>query len=529
MQQDATERFMNALQANGQKIKGDGRDRWRATCPAHNGQDLNLAVAKGDQGVLLKCWSHSCAEADIASSIGLRLTDLFDQDGQAVYDYGGGHKVYRTREAKGKRIRQENAPQVTHLYQPDGSLPLATSDVVVIGEGEKTVDALVRLGARCVATWPGGSSAVGKVDLEPLRGKKIILVPDNDEPGEKAAATLMWRLQKIAEVRVWRVPTEFDGHPLNDAADLLLAGGALDNLATGTVTPTEPVDTEFESAVTEATFHERVRWEAKQRATAERNALVSDTLTPKPLGEILDLKVEHDWLVPDLLERRDRLMVTGHEGSGKSWILRQMVVCMAAGIHPFNASQPVRPARALVIDTENTEEQWSRAAGYLTRVAESRGTGNPRRDVHVSAGVRIDLARQADVNQVHKLIDQHKPDVLYIGPLYKLVSRAITTDDDAAPLILALDGFRERGVCLLMEAHAGHAKAAGGQRDLRPRGSSALLGWPEFGYGLEPQDEGEGGGAWWTPWRGQREKRRWPKLLRRGYEGELPWEVEVWS
>ncbi len=64
---------------------------------------------------------------------------------------------------------------------------------------------------------------------------------------------------------------------------------------------------------------------------------------------------------------------------------------------------------------------------------------------------------------------------------------------------------------------------------MRPRGSSALLGWPEFGYGLEPQEESNGTGAWWTPWRGGREKRRWPKLLRKGYEGELPWVVDLWS
>lgn len=525
---DATDRFITALQSNGQKVKGAGRDRYRATCPAHGGQDLNLAVAKGDQGALVKCWSHSCSEADIATAVGLRLEDLFDEGGQAVYDYGHGHKVYRTRDRKGKRIRQENAPQITRLYQPNGAALIETSTVVVLGEGEKTVDALVRLGAQCVATWPGGSSAVGKVDLTPLQGKQVVLIPDNDEPGEKAAATLMWRLRDVAgSVEVWRVPTVFGGHPLNDAADLLLAGGTLNDLATeATITPAEPVDEEFESAVTDQLFTELVRAEAKKRAEDTRRAVMSDTLKPKPLGEILETKAEHDWLVPGLLERRDRLMVTGHEGSGKSWMLRQMIIGMVAGIHPFNRHQPIPPVRGLVIDTENTEEQWSRAAGYLTDVAERHGKGDPRKNVHVAAGVRIDLSKQADLNQIHKLIDTHKPDVLYIGPLYKLIGRAITTDDDAAPLIMALDGIRERGICLLMEAHAGHAKGATGGRDLRPRGSSALLGWPEFGYGMEPHEDANNL-MWWSPWRGGRESRQWPKMFRRGFEGELPWEVEV--
>lgn len=207
-------------------------------------------------------------------------------------------------------------------------------------------------------------------------------------------------------------------------------------------------------------------------------------------------------------------------------MLRQMVIAMAAGIHPFNRHRQVPPIRGLVVDTENTEEQWSRAAGYLTKVAEEHGNGHPRQNVHVAAGVRIDLSKPADVNQIHKLIDVHNPDVLYIGPLYKLIGRAITTDDDAAPLIMALDSLRERGVCLLMEAHAGHGKSSSGSRDLRPRGSSALLGWPEFGYGLDPH-ESDKTLMWWQAWRGGREFRHWPKMFRRGYDGELPWEVEV--
>ena len=516
---------MSALQANGQKIKGDGRDRWRATCPAHGGQDLNLAVAKGDQGVLVKCWSHSCSEYDIASSVGLTLGDLFDKDGQATYDYGDGHKVIRTRDPKGKRIRQVNAPQVTHLYKPEGSAPVASSAVVVMGEGEKTADALVRLGARCVVTWPGGSSAVGKVDLTPLQGKQVIIVPDNDDPGEKAAATLVWRLQKVAaSVKVWRVPTNHDGKPLNDAADLLLAGGTLDALTDGDVTPAEPVDEEFESAVRDASFIIQVREEAKRRLQEARALEVSTKLAPSQLGGIMETRQTHDWVIPDLLERGDRLVVTGSEGLGKSVLLRQIVICAAAGVHPFNATRRIDPAKVLVIDAENTELQWARGASYITRLAARLGSVNPAETVMVSAGVRIDLTTKPDANQVHDLLDRYRPDILYIGPLYKLVSKAVMTDEEAAPLIETLDSFRERGICLVMEAHAGHGKGSSGERDMRPRGSSALLGWPEFGFGLSKQDEADDQ-AWFSPWRGQREVRDWPKLLRRGNRAmhELDW------
>jgi replicative DNA helicase len=115
-------------------------------------------------------------------------------------------------------------------------------------------------------------------------------------------------------------------------------------------------------------------------------------------------------------------------------------------------------------------------------------------------------------------VDVHKPDLLYIGPLYKITSGAIQTDDDAAPLLVALDSLRERGLALLMEAHA--AKGDGsGTRDLRPRGSAALMGWPEFGFGLHPLDNGD---VELKRWRGDRDQRAWPTFMTRGHD--WPWE-----
>lgn len=227
----ATERVLSALAAGGWKTRNHGRDRWRAQCPAHRGDDLNLAIATGDQGVLLRCHSHGCTEADIAAALALDLRDLFDSNGRATYTYGGGHTVTRTRTPSGKAIRQDGTPATTQLWTPPSSQPIGSSGVVLLAEGEKTADALVRMGARCAATWPGGSGSVGKVDLSPLAGRDVILCPDRDEPGEKVLRQLVARLDGIAaSVRVWRTPATLDGQPLNDAADLWLAGGTLDDL-----------------------------------------------------------------------------------------------------------------------------------------------------------------------------------------------------------------------------------------------------------------------------------------------------------
>lgn len=226
---DATERFLTAMRNGGWKIKGAGRDRWSGQCPAHRGEDLNLSIAKGDQGVLIRDWSHSCAEVDIARAVGLELRDLFDKDGRAQYDYGNGYLIERRRTDTGKIVRPVQAgitPNVRPLWTPAGSQPITDSPVVVLCEGEKTADALVRLGVPCAATWAGGTNGVDKADYGPLKGRTVVVVPDNDEPGQKALVTLVELLSPIAaEVKVWRVPTR-----LNDAADLWLEGGSLDDL-----------------------------------------------------------------------------------------------------------------------------------------------------------------------------------------------------------------------------------------------------------------------------------------------------------
>src|SRR5690606_38137665 len=104
-----------------------------------------------------------------------------------------------------------------------------------------------------------------------------------------------------------------------------------------------------------------------------------------------------------------------------------------------------------------------------------------------------------------------QPDLEVVGPLYRLTPRALQTDDEATPVLAALDTIRERGCAVLTEAHAGHAIGKGGFRDMRPRGSSALMGWPEFGYGL--RSIGAEGYCDLVPWRGNREERDWPSRM----------------
>lgn len=250
-------------------------------------------------------------------------------------------------------------------------------------------------------------------------------------------------------------------------------------------------------------------------AIRDGGAAASDDITAVTARELLEQQDdEPDWLIPNLLEKRDRLILTGEEGLGKSHMLRQIAVHVAAGLDPFHDKGTLTPGRALIVDCENTWSQVRRKLRPAIEFASVRGQADTADRIVVDCTNRMDITRDRDLARIHQLLDAYQPDVVVIGPLYRLVPRALQTDDDTAPVLAALDTIRDRGAALLMEAHAGHALKGGHVRDMRPRGSSSLMGWPEFGFGMRAVAEGI---ADFVPWRGQREERDWPQRVRRSH------------
>ncbi|WP_058234129.1 AAA family ATPase [Devriesea agamarum] len=256
----------------------------------------------------------------------------------------------------------------------------------------------------------------------------------------------------------------------------------------------------------------------------------SRALQARMLSDILQETDAYDWVIPGILERRDRLVLTGGEGAGKSTLVRQMAVCSAAGINPFTFER-IQPVRILVVDAENSEKQWRRATRTLVANTSQEQGMDVGKLVPLACVPRLNITSERDLSALHDLMDEHNPDVLFIGPLYRLTPRAIQSDDDAAPLLAALDSLRSKGAALVMEAHAGHAQSSGGIRELRPRGSSALLGWPEFGIGLQldPSYPPYEANKHYRKvdlkrWRGDRDERAFPDSL---YAGNYyPWTPE---
>lgn len=222
---------------------------------------------------------------------------------------------------------------------------------------------------------------------------------------------------------------------------------------------------------------------------------------------------EHRWVIPDMLEAGDRLILTGGEGSGKSTLLRQWGLQAAAGVHPFTGKSSFPPVRVLLLDAENSARQLRRQLRPLHEVTPI-GFRADRYRIDVRAG-DIDLASPTVAAELADVILELRAQLLVIGPLYKIASGDPVKEEDARLLSRGLDLIRERtGVAMMIEAHSPHADGKT-PRALRPYGASLWLRWPEFGIGL-----GQDGSL--KHWRGQREERPWPaKLTREG--GVWPW------
>ncbi len=83
--------------------------------------------------------------------------------------------------------RWKSVPEPRPIYNLD-KVAADTQAPLVVCEGEKATDAAARVFSKSIATTsPGGSQAASKADWSPLAGRKVLLWPDNDEPGSKFA------------------------------------------------------------------------------------------------------------------------------------------------------------------------------------------------------------------------------------------------------------------------------------------------------------------------------------------------------
>jgi hypothetical protein len=234
---------------------------------------------------------------------------------------------------------------------------------------------------------------------------------------------------------------------------------------------------------------------------------------------------EPQWVIPQLIARGERLILTGTEGFGKSTMLRQLAMCGAAGIEPF-IGHSCPPVTVLLIDAENPLWIMQKRFRELRQAVNSHGGVIEHGRFWIDRRPEgLNLGSPADRRWLQKRIVATNPDLIVIGPAYKLHDAGNEDKDEtiARTVTGVLDDLRG-DAALVLEHHAGNEQA-GGARPVRPFGSSLWRRWPEFGYGIRPAKHPDAETkriADLVPWRGARDERRWPRQMASGGDG-LPW------
>lgn len=225
-----------------QRVKKSGTG-YSAGCPAHDDRHNSLSVSESPTGALLVHCHAGCSFENVLAALpqanGSTPQPSRRREVVATYPYraADGSLLYEIQRYDDKSFAARRplghdawawglgdvAPVLYHLAE---IIAKPTKGVVAV-EGEKDADRLADLGI-IATTNPFGAGKWRAEYAEPLRGRRVVIIPDNDEPGRSHAADVARSLAGIASsVHLLELP---DLPPKGDVSDWLGAGGTTDEL-----------------------------------------------------------------------------------------------------------------------------------------------------------------------------------------------------------------------------------------------------------------------------------------------------------
>jgi 5S rRNA maturation endonuclease (ribonuclease M5) len=173
---------------------------WMARCPAHDDRNPSLAITERGGKLLLHCHA-GCGQRDVIAA--LRDLGLWESSPTVQTQYTPKRTIVATydyTDENGTLLYQvvRYAPKDFRQRRPDGGgwiwrkhtrqvlyrLPeVLEAPIVFLVEGEKDAEALRQHGF-CATTAAGGANARWLPEYtEALRGREVIVWPDDDVPG----------------------------------------------------------------------------------------------------------------------------------------------------------------------------------------------------------------------------------------------------------------------------------------------------------------------------------------------------------
>lgn len=476
---------LNRLTAMGCKPTQSGAG-YTSHCPHHEADGRShtpsLTICAGDsQDVVLNCHA-GCTYADIMNDLGLKPEPLNgkrkiiatyayqDADGKLIsekirYEPKAFQQCWPNESGGRVWKKPKDAPAV--LYRlPELLEGIAAGETIYLVEGEKDADTLRDLDLVATTTIEGASKDTQKpkwrkeYTTQLTGAARVILIPDNDEPGRAHMAHIATQLQ--GNVRILELPGLSGAKGDNDVSDWLNKGHKLNELLA-----------------------------MVEQATATPSIWIrGSTLLKKQFADPA-------WILPDMLPDIGLYLLSAKPKTGKSWLA--LALAMAVAQCGFFLGRNVAGGRVLYLALEDNQRRIKDrmmrlqpdVAGHPEQLAESIfATEFPR----LGAGAEQELERVLAKGGVRLIVvdtlqkirpvgggsNQYEADYLAISALKRLAdlysvcvlvvhhTRKMEADDvhDSVSGTLGLTGAADGSLVLVRQRGDGAAVLAVTGRDM---------------------------------------------------------------
>ncbi len=231
-------------------VKPKSGGGWMACCPVHHDRKPSLSIDQEHNGtILLHCFA-GCETEAIVAKLGLELSDLYPPTVRSItaqrfpkdltpipcivqtYDYcdEAGVLLFQVVRYEPKGFKQRRpAGNGSWAWNRNGvrsvlyNMHLLTQALpdqpVFVVEGEKDADRLTEL-SFLATTCPGGAGRWRDAYSERLRGRDVVIIPDNDAAGRRHAEQVALSLNGAAtSIKIIELPDVPDKGDVSDWLD----------------------------------------------------------------------------------------------------------------------------------------------------------------------------------------------------------------------------------------------------------------------------------------------------------------------
>lgn len=474
---------------------------WQARCPAHDDKVASLAIKEGADGkVLVKCHA-GCTSGAVVAAVGLAMRDLFPDD--APRRNGNGKQesaVYNYTTESGKNLYQvvRYQPKDFRPRRPDGNggwiynlddierVPYCLPDLlgairrgktICFTEGEKDTESLRSLGLH--ATTTGSATSWKQHHAKWFAGAKVVILPDNDDPGEQFARAVAHDLMAVAErVAIVRLPGL---PPHGDVSDWLALGGDKAQLAE-LVRSTSALTRETLDALSHAPGAAGEQPKPRARRALSRR-----------LSDVHPERV--DWLSPGRIPFGKLTVVEGDPGVSKSTLLLDLAARITRGEGFPGDPRLAEPAAVIVLSAEDgladtIRPRLEAASADCTRVHALEGfVADNGTTEEITLG---DPNHPESLEALEGLIREHGARLVVVDVFTAYLSgaRDAHRDHDIRRALRPIAALAERTGCAIVVVR--HLRKSAGGNAISAGGGSVAIGGAARSVllvGKDPEDD----------------------------------------